>query len=59
LRQMQQEIKVNDKVITFTGLSGVVTEATDEYVVVKLRPDNICVTIERWAIAELDERSYD
>jgi len=59
LKKMQEEIKENDKIITFSGLSGKVVSTSKDYVVVQLHPDDTKVTIERWAIAEIDQREYE
>lgn len=56
IKKMQDEIKVGDKIVTYTGLSGEVAEVLEDRTIVKLYPNNIEVSIEKWAIAGLDDR---
>ena len=56
---MQSEIKKGDKVITYTGLSGTVEEVLEDRIILKTRPDNIKLSIEKWAIAGVDDRNID
>ena len=56
IKKMQDEIKVGDKIVTYTGLSGEVSEVLEDRAIVKLYPNNIEVSIEKWAIAGLDDR---
>ena len=59
-KKMQEDLREGDKVITYSGLSGVIKEIKrdDDRVILKLMPNqNIEVTIEKWAIAGLDERN--
>lgn len=56
IKKMQDEIKVGDKIVTYTGLSGEVAEVLEDRAIVKLYPNNIEVSIEKWAIAGLDDR---
>lgn len=59
LKKMQDEIKKDDKIITYSGLSGIVTEVLEDKVIVKLYPNMIEISIEKWAIAGLDDRNID
>ena len=56
IKKMQDEIKQGNKIVTYTGLSGEVAEVLEDRVMVKLYPNNIEVSIEKWAIAGLDDR---
>lgn len=56
IKKMQDEIKVGDKIVTYTGISGEVAEVLEDRAIVKLYPNNIEVSIEKWAIAGLDDR---
>ena len=56
IKKMQDEIKVGDKIVTYTGLSGEVAEVLEDRAIVKLYPNNIEVSIEKWVIAGLDDR---
>ena len=59
IQKMQSEIKKGDKVITYTGLSGTVEEVLEDRIILKTRPDNIKLSIEKWAIAGVDDRNID
>ena len=48
--------KKGDKVITYTGLSGVIEEVLEDRIILKTNPDNVKLSIEKWAIAGLDDR---
>ncbi len=56
LKEVQESIKVNDKIITYSGLSGKVVEVFEDRVVIELNPDKVKMSIEKWAIAGLDDR---
>ncbi len=59
IQKMQSELKKGDKVITYTGLSGTVEEVLEDRIILKTRPDNIKLSIEKWAIAGVDDRNID
>lgn len=59
LKKMQDEIKKNDKIVTYSGLSGVVTEVLEDRIILQTYPENTKVSIEKWAIAGIDERKID
>ena len=59
LKKMQSEIKKDDKVITYSGLSGIVSEVMEDRVILKVYPNMTEVSIEKWAIAGLDDREID
>lgn len=56
IKQMQDDIKVDDKIITYSGISGKVIRIEDERVIIQLNPSNVEVAIEKWAIAGIDEK---
>lgn len=56
LKEMRKNLKVDDKVVTFSGLAGVIEEIFEDRVILKLYPDDVKVSIEKWAIAGLDDR---
>lgn len=56
LKEMRKNLKVNDKVVTFSGLAGVIEEIFEDRVILKLYPDDVKVSIEKWSIAGLDDR---
>ncbi len=56
-KKMQDNLKVGDKIITFSGLSGKIEEILEDRVIVLLNPDGLKVSIEKWAIAGLDDRN--
>lgn len=59
LKKMQSEIKKDDRITTYSGLSGIVSEVMEDRVILKLYPNMTEVSIEKWAIAGLDDRKID
>ena len=57
LRKKQAEIKVNDKIVTYTGLSGTVKEVLEDRVIINANPSGVELSIEKWAIAGTDDRN--
>lgn len=57
IKKMQDDLKKDDKIITYSGLSGTIEEVLEDRVIVKLNPDNIKISIEKWAVAGIDDRS--
>ena len=56
LKQMQDDLKVRDKIITYSGLSGVVVEVIEDRIIIELNPDKQRISIEKWAVAGIDDR---
>ena len=59
IKKMQEDLKIGDKVITYTGLSGVIEEVLEDRIILKTNPDGIKLSIEKWAIAGLDDRTIE
>lgn len=59
IKKMQDDLKKGDKVITYTGLSGIIEEVLEDRIILKTNPDNIKLSIEKWAIAGLDDRTIE
>ena len=59
IKKMQDEIKVGDKIITYSGLSGIVEKLEDDRIILKTYPDDTKISIEKWAIAGLDDRNIE
>ncbi len=57
IKKMQDELKKDDKVITYSGLSGVIEKIEDDRIILKTYPDNVKISIEKWAVAGLDDRT--
>lgn len=57
LKKMQSEIKKDDKIVTYSGLSGIVSEVMDDRVIVRTYPNMVEISVEKWAIAGLDDRN--
>lgn len=57
IKKMQSEVKKDDKIVTYTGLSGIVSEVLEDRVILKTYPNMIELSIEKWAIAEIDDRN--
>jgi preprotein translocase YajC subunit len=58
-KKMQSEIKKDDKIITYAGLTGIVDEVLEDRVILKVNPTMQKVSIEKWAIAGLDTRKWE
>ncbi len=59
LKAMQDSLKKGDKIITFSGLAGVVEDTKDDRIIVSLYPNKIVVSIEKWAVAGIDDRTME
>lgn len=57
IKKMQDNLKKGDKVITFSGLSGIIDEVLEDRVILKTYPNNIQLSVEKWAVAGLDDRT--
>jgi len=56
LRKLQDNLKEGDKIITVSGISGVIDKILEDRVIIKTYPDFTKITIEKWSIASLDDR---
>lgn len=59
IKKMQEELKKGDRVITYSGLSGKIEEILEDRVIINVNPDNIKLSIEKWAIAGIDDRKIE
>lgn len=59
LKKMQDDLKKGDKIITFSGLAGVIEEVLEDRIIVKLYPDNIKLSLEKWTVAGIDDRTIE
>lgn len=59
LKKLQDELKKGDKIITFSGITGTIDHVLEDRVVVKTYPDKVKISIEKWAIAGLDDRKIE
>lgn len=59
LKKMQSSIKKEDKIITYSGLSGIVSEVLEDRVILNVYPEMTKISIEKWAIAGLDDRKVE
>lgn len=59
IKKMQDNLKKGDKVITYTGLSGTIEDVLEDRIILKTRPDNVKLSIEKWAIAGVDDRTIE
>lgn len=57
IKRIQNELKKGDKIITYSGISGVVEEILEDRVIVSTNPDKVKLSIEKWAIAGIDDRT--
>lgn len=56
---MQDNLKKGDKVITYTGLSGIIEEVLEDRIILKTYPDDVKLSIEKWAVAGIDDRTIE
>ena len=59
IKKMQDELKEGDKVITYSGLSGIIEKIEEDRIILKTYPDNVKISIEKWAVAGLDDRNIE
>lgn len=58
-KKMQSEIKKDDKIITYAGITGIVDEVLEDRIILKVNPSMQKISIEKWAIAGLDTRKWN
>ena len=56
---MQEELKKGDKIITYSGLSGEIEEILEDRIIIIANPDKVKLSIEKWAIAGIDDRKIE
>ncbi len=59
IKKMQDDLKKGDKVITYTGLSGTIDEILEDRIILITNPDKVKLSIEKWAIAGIDDRQIE
>ena len=59
IKKMQDELKEGDKIITYSGLAGIIDKIEEDRIILKTYPDNVKISIEKWAVAGLDDRTID
>ena len=59
IKKMQENLKKGDKVITYTGLSGIIEEVLEDRIILKTYPDDVKLSIEKWAVAGIDDRTIE
>ena len=59
IKSMQYNLKKGDKVITYTGLSGIIEEVLEDRIILKTYPDDVKLSIEKWAVAGIDDRTIE
>lgn len=59
IKKMQDSLKKGDKIITYTGLSGTIDEVLEDRIILVTRPNNVKLSIEKWAVAGIDDRNID
>lgn len=55
LKEMQDNLKIGDKIITFSGLKGEIVEVNECNVIILSQPDSVKLSVEKWAVAGLEE----
>lgn len=56
IKQMQDALKKGDKIITYSGFSGVIIDVMEDRVIIQTNPDNVKISVEKWAVAGIDDR---
>ena len=56
LKKLQDNLKKGDKVITYSGLSGIIDKIEDDRIILQTYPDKVKISVEKWAVAGLDDR---
>ena len=59
IKQMQDNLKKGDKIITYTGLSGIIDEVLEDRIILQVYPVKNKLSIEKWAVAGIDDRKID
>lgn len=59
IKEMQSNLKKGDKVITYSGLSGIISDIVEDRVIIETYPDKVKGSIEKWAVAGLDDRTIE
>ena len=59
IKKMQDELKKGDKIITYSGLAGVIDKIEEDRIILKTYPDNVKISVEKWAVAGLDDRTIE
>ena len=59
LKKMQDELKEGDKIVTYSGMAGIVSKVLEDRIILKTYPNEIELSIEKWAVAGLDDRTIE
>lgn len=59
LKKMQDDVKEGDKIVTYSGMAGVVSKVLEDRIILKTYPNEIEISIEKWAVAGLDDRTIE
>ena len=59
IKKMQDELKKGDKIITYSGLSGIIEKIEEDRIILKTYPDDVKMSVEKWAVAGLDDRTIE
>jgi len=57
IQKMQDNLKEGDKIVTYSGFAGVIKKVENDRLIVAIYPNNVEMSIERWAIAGIDDRT--
>lgn len=56
LKEIQENLKIGDKIITYSGFTGIVVEVVEDRIIIESNPDKHKLSIEKWAVAGIDDR---
>lgn len=59
LKKMQDDLKEGDKIVTYSGMAGIVSKVLEDRIILKTYPNEIEISIEKWAVAGLDDRTIE
>ena len=55
MKQMQEELKIGDKITTYSGIVGKIISVEEEDVIIQSEPDDVKFTIGKWSVIEVKE----
>ena len=54
LKELQDNLKIGDNITTYSGLVGIIEQIENDYIIIKIKPDDIRITIEKWAVIQVN-----
>ncbi|KDR96084.1 preprotein translocase subunit YajC [Peptoclostridium litorale DSM 5388] len=57
--RMRDNLKIGDEITTIGGISGTVAQLREGSVMIEIAPDDVRLTIEKWAIGKVKENKTE